>query len=139
MNFFYVLNGKTIKQLLLISVTALFTAWFLFLGNIVQVPVFSSKDGPKAVYKGEKDIALTFNIGWGDEKAEPILDTLKKHNVKSATFFLSASWAERHPDLVNRIAKEGYEIGMLGYEYKDYTEIEEEKVKQDISKSSNSL
>jgi polysaccharide deacetylase family sporulation protein PdaB len=135
MNFFYVLNGKTIKQFLLISVTALFTAWFLFLGNIVQVPVFSSKDGPKAVYKGEKDIALTFNIGWGDEKAEPILDTLKEHKVKSATFFLSASWAERHPDLVNRIAKEGYEIGMLGYEYKDYTELEEEKVKQDISKA----
>jgi peptidoglycan-N-acetylglucosamine deacetylase len=135
MNFFYVLNGKIIKQFLLISVTALFTAWFLFLGNIVQVPVFSSKDGPKAVYKGEKDIALTFNIGWGDEKAEPILDTLKEHKVKSATFFLSASWAERHPDLVNRIAKEGYEIGLLGYEYTDYTELEEEKVKQDISKA----
>ena len=133
------LNGKTIKQLLLIGVTALFTAWFLFLGNIVQVPVFSSKDGPKAVYKGEKDIAFTFNIGWGDEKAEPILDTLKKHNVKSATFFLSASWAERHPDLVNRIAKEGYEIGMLGYEYKDYTEIEEAKSETRYRKSSNSL
>ncbi len=135
MNFFYVLNGKTIKQILLISVTALFTAWFMFLGNIVQVPVFSAKDGPKAVYKGEKDIALTFNIGWGDEKAEPILDSLKKHHVKSATFFLSASWAERHPDLVNRIVKEGYEIGMLGYDYKDYTDLEEAKVKQDISKA----
>ena len=135
MNFFYVLNGKTIKQILLISVTALFTAWFMFLGNIVQVPVFSAKDGPKAVYKGEKDIALTFNIGWGDEKAEPILDSLKEHHVKSATFFLSASWAERHPDLVNRIVKEGYEIGMLGYDYKDYTDLEEAKVKQDISKA----
>ena len=88
MNFFYVLNGKTIKQILIIGVAAFFTAWFLFIGNIVQVPVFSTKDGPKAVYKGEKDIALTFNIGWGDEKAEPILDTLKKQNVKSATFFL---------------------------------------------------
>ena len=88
MNFFYVLNGKTIKQFLLIGVTAFFTAWFLFLGNIVQVPVFSSKDGPKAVYKGEKDIALTFNIGWGDEKAEPILDTLKKTQCEICHFFL---------------------------------------------------
>ena len=51
------------------------------------------------------------------------LDTLKKHEVKSATFFLSGSWAERHPDLVERMVKEGYEIGMLGYEYKDYSEI----------------
>jgi peptidoglycan-N-acetylglucosamine deacetylase len=134
MKFFYVLNGKTIKQILVIAVAAFFTAWFLFLGNIVQVPVFSAKDGPKAVYKGEKDVALTFNIGWGDEKAEPILEALKKYEVSSATFFLSASWAERHPDIVNRIVKEGYEIGMLGYEYKDYTEMEEEEVRQDIGK-----
>ena len=133
MNFFYVLNGKTIKQIMIIGVAAFFTAWFLFLGNMVQVPAFSTKDGPKAIYKGEKDIALTFNIGWGDEKAEPILDTLKEHKVKSATFFLSGSWAERHPDLVERMVKEGYEIGMLGYEYKDYSELEEEKIRNDLS------
>jgi peptidoglycan-N-acetylglucosamine deacetylase len=133
MNFFYVLNGKTIKQIMIIGVAAFFTAWFLFLGDMVQVPAFSTKDGPKAVYKGEKDIALTFNIGWGDEKAEPILDTLKEHEVKSATFFLSGSWAERHPNLVDRMVKEGYEIGMLGYEYKDYSELEEEKIRNDLS------
>lgn len=135
MNFFYVLNGKIIKQILVIGVAAFFTAWFLFIGNTVQVPVFSAKDGPKAVYKGEKDVALTFNIGWGDEQAEPILDTLKEHGVKSATFFLSASWAERHPDLVSRIAKDGYEIGMLGYEYIDYSEAEDKQISQDIAKA----
>ncbi|MBB6447570.1 polysaccharide deacetylase family sporulation protein PdaB [Bacillus benzoevorans] len=135
MNFFYVLNGKIIKQILVIGVAAFFTAWFLFIGNTVQVPVFSTKDGPKAIYKGEKDVALTFNIGWGDEKAEPILDTLKEQGVKSATFFLSASWAERHPELVSRIAKEGYEIGMLGYEYIDYSEVEEKQIGQDIAKA----
>ncbi|WP_338471373.1 polysaccharide deacetylase family sporulation protein PdaB [Niallia sp. XMNu-256] len=133
MNFFYVLNGKTLKQILIIGIASFFTAWFFYLGNIVQVPVFSAKDGPKAVYKGEKDIALTFNIGWGDEKAEPILDILKENDVKSATFFLSGSWAERHPELVERMVKEGYEIGMLGYEYKDYSELEDEKVRRDIS------
>jgi polysaccharide deacetylase family sporulation protein PdaB len=99
------------------------------------MPAFSGKDGPKAVYKGEKDLALTFNIGWGDEKAEPILDILKKENVKAATFFLSGSWAERHPDLVARIVKEGYEIGILGYNYEDYTELEDAKVRQDLAKA----
>jgi peptidoglycan-N-acetylglucosamine deacetylase len=132
---FFVMNGKSIKQFIMIIVAAFFTAWFLYIGNIVQMPVFSAKDGPKAIYKGEKDVALTFNIGWGDEKAEPILDTLKKENVKSATFFLSGSWAERHPDLVGRIVKEGYEIGMLGYNYEDYTELEEAKIRQDLAKA----
>ncbi|HAQ07539.1 MAG TPA: polysaccharide deacetylase family sporulation protein PdaB [Bacillus bacterium] len=135
MNFFFVLNAKSIKQVLVILIAAFFTAWFFYMENMVQLPAFSAKDGPKAIYKGDKDLALTFNIGWGDEKAEPILDILKKENIGSATFFLSGSWAERHPDLVSRMVKEGYEIGMLGYEYKDYTELEEEKVRRDILKA----
>jgi peptidoglycan-N-acetylglucosamine deacetylase len=135
MNFFIVLNGRALKQFLIVVIAAFFTALFFYMESIVHIPVFSAKDGPKAIYKGENNVALTFNIGWGDEKAEPILDVLKKENVKAATFFLSGSWAERHPDLVNRIIKDGYEIGMLGYAYKDYTELEEEKVRQDILKA----
>jgi peptidoglycan-N-acetylglucosamine deacetylase len=135
MNFFLVLSGKSVKQISLVVIAAFFTAMFLFIGDLSLTPVFSTKDGPKAVYRGEKDLALTFNIGWGDEKAEPILDTLKKENVKSATFFLAGSWAERHPDIVNRIVKEGYEIGILGYAYEDYTELEDVKIGKDIAKA----
>lgn len=131
--FFYVVNGKSLKTIVLILLAAFFAAWFLYLENRTQVPVFLTKDGPKAVYRGEKDIALTFDIGWGDEKAEPILDTLKRENVKAATFFLAGSWAERHPDIVNRIVKEGYEIGILGYAYVDYTSLENNKIQKDIS------
>ena len=132
MNFFFVLNGKTVKHIVLIMIAAFFTALFMYMENVFHLAVFTAKDGPKAIYKGEKDVALTFNIGWGDEKAEPIIDILKKENVKSATFFLSGSWAERHPDLVDRIVKEGYEIGILGYSYVDYTELEETKLKKDL-------
>lgn len=135
MNFFYVMNAKSIKTVFVIVIAAFFTAWFFYMDNMVQIPAFSAKDGPKAIYKGEKDLALTFNIGWGDEKAEPILDVLKKEKAGAVTFFLSGSWAERHPDLVNRMVKEGYEIGMLGYEYKDYTDLEEDKVRRDIQKA----
>jgi polysaccharide deacetylase family sporulation protein PdaB len=135
MNFFFVLNGKALKNISLILIAAFFTAWFLYMENLAQIPVFSTKDGPKAVYRGEKDLALTFDIGWGDEKAEPILDTLKKENVKSATFFLAGSWAERHPDIVNRIVKEGFEIGILGYAYVDYQHLEDVKIGNDISKA----
>lgn len=132
MNFFFVLNGKTVKHLLLILIAAFFTAFFMYIEKAFHIPAFTANDGPKAIYKGEKDVALTFNIGWGDEKAEPIIDILKKENVKSATFFLSGSWAERHPDLVERIVREGFEIGMLGYSYQDYTEIEDAKIRKDI-------
>ncbi|WP_458353695.1 polysaccharide deacetylase family sporulation protein PdaB [Peribacillus frigoritolerans] len=135
MKFFMVLQAKNIKFYSLILLTALFTAWFLFVQNILHEPVFSTKDGPKAVYKGEKNVAITFNIGWGDEKAAPIIETLKREKITSATFFLSGSWAERHPDIVAEIVKEGYEIGMLGYDYKDYTEMEDQGIIRDISKA----
>jgi polysaccharide deacetylase family sporulation protein PdaB len=129
---FYVLNSKLLKQISLVVIAAFFTAWLLYMENLVNLPVFSTSNGPKAVFKGEKDIALTFDIGWGDEKAGPILDELTKENVKSATFFLAGSWAERHPDLVERINKSGYEIGILGYNYLDYTELEDSKIRKDI-------
>lgn len=135
MNFFFILNGKSLKNVSLILIAAFFTAWFLYIENLSQIPVFSTKDGAKAIYRGEKDLALTFNIGWGDEKAEPILDTLKKENIKSATFFLAGSWAEQHPDIIARIVKEGYEIGMLGYDYVDYMDLEDAKISRDISKA----
>lgn len=135
MNFFLVVKSRFLKQGILILIASFFTAWFLYVENTLQMPVFQTKDGPKAVYKGEKDLALTFNIGWGDEKAEPILDELKKQKIRTATFFLAGSWAERHPDIVNRIVKEGYEIGILGYAYVDYSELEDAKIRQDLSKA----
>ena len=135
MNFFFVLNGKTVKHFLIVLIAAFFTAFFMYMEKAFHIPAFTANDGPKAIYKGEKDVALTFNIGWGDEKAEPIIDILKKGNVKSATFFLSGSWAERHPQLVERIVKEGFEIGMLGYSYEDYKDLDDAKIRKDLMKA----
>ncbi|MGD6804756.1 polysaccharide deacetylase family sporulation protein PdaB [Rossellomorea aquimaris] len=135
MNVFYTLNGRKVKQGILILVISFFTALFIFTGSLSALPVFSTDDGPKAIYKGDKGVSLTFNVGWGDEKAEPILDELEKQGVQSATFFLSGAWAERHPDIVEKINKQGYEIGSLGYAYKDYSDMEDAKVVQDLQKA----
>ncbi|MCA1057100.1 polysaccharide deacetylase family sporulation protein PdaB [Rossellomorea aquimaris] len=135
MNGFYTVNAKSLKQISLVIVISFFTALFVYSSTLSSVPAFGTKDGPKAIYKGEKGIALTFNIGWGDEKAEPIIDELEKLNVQAATFFISGSWAERHPDLVDKIVKAGFEIGNLGYAYSDYTDMEPEKIRQDILKA----
>nr|WP_279326715.1 polysaccharide deacetylase family sporulation protein PdaB [Bacillus kexueae] len=112
------------------------TATLMYVENSWKFPVFSTEDGPKAIYKGDtkaNKIALTFNISWGDEKATPLLDTLKKNGVQNATFFLSASWAERHPDIVKRILKDGHEIGSMGYAYKNYTELSPEEIRKDLA------
>ncbi len=134
MNFFYIINGKKLKQYAVIILTALVSAWFLYIQNI-SLQVFSTDNGPKALYKGKNGVALTFNISWGDTRAVPIIDLLVEKNVKSATFFLSGAWAEQHPHIVEKIAGAGFEIGLLGYEYLDYEEIDDDEIRRDILKA----
>jgi polysaccharide deacetylase family sporulation protein PdaB len=134
LSFFYALNGRSLKKGLIIVLAAFFTAFILYVQKINN-PVFSTPSGPKAIYKAEKskhEIALTFDISWGDENALPILDVLKKNGIKNATFFLSASWAERHPNIVKRIKEDGHEIGSMGYNYTDYTQLEDAKIRRDL-------
>ncbi|MFK2826888.1 polysaccharide deacetylase family protein [Bacillus sp. B190/17] len=134
MTFFYTLHAKKTKQFILLISISFFTAILLFTQNSMSIPVFSEKDSPKAVYKGENGIALTFDIGWGDEKAAQIVQTLIRHKAK-ATFFLSGSWAERHPDLVKKMKEHHFEIGLLGYNYLDYTSMEKEEIRKDLLKA----
>lgn len=134
MNFFFILSAKRVKQAAIILVASLFTAGIFYIeqGNIA--PVFSTDNGPRVIYKGPtsgRAIALTFDITWGDAKALPIIELLKKESTR-ATFFLSASWAESHPDIVKRIAADGHEIGIMGYNYGNYMDLEDAQIKKDI-------
>ncbi|MCL6587374.1 MAG: polysaccharide deacetylase family sporulation protein PdaB [Anoxybacillus sp.] len=134
MRFFYALNGRSLKKGLIIVFAAFFTAFILYVQKVYQ-PTFSTPSGPKAIYKAEKskhEVALTFDISWGDENALPILEVLKKNGIKNATFFLSASWAERHPQIVKRIKEDGHEIGNMGYNFTDYTQLEDAKIRRDL-------
>ncbi len=137
LKFFYILDGKKIKKWLLIISIAFVTASILYIQQIANESVFSNDLGPKAIYKVENkknELALTFDISWGETNAIPILNVLKKHDVK-ATFFLSASWAERHPRIVKKIVEDGHEIGSMGYEYKNYTELERGKIIRDLAQA----
>lgn len=141
MKFFLVFSGKKLKRAFIVIIAAFFTAGILYMENM-QSFVFSTEEGPKAIYKGESksnNIALTFDVGWGDDKTKPILDLLKNEKIKNSTFFLSASWAERHPEIVKQIIEDGHEIGSMGYHYKNYTEMKDEKIKRDIALADETL
>ncbi|SDN14574.1 polysaccharide deacetylase family sporulation protein PdaB [Sediminibacillus halophilus] len=133
MEHFYVMKVNRWKRWAFIVVAALFSAFIIWVDNESSLSVFSTKESPAALSKGSEqdpNIALTFNISWGNEKVEPILEQLNKYEVK-ATFFLSGEWAERHPEIVDKIA-EKHEIGMLGYRYKSYLKQEKEQVRKDL-------
>lgn len=139
---FWVFSGKKIKRTA-IAFCALFFAAALYYANTQQISVFSlEEEGPTAYYSvdtDEKLVALTFDISWGEEIVGPVLDALEATELDKATFFLSAPWAENHPDIVKRIVDSGYEIGSHGHKHDNYTEHDEDWIRQQITKAHQTL
>lgn len=74
-----------------------------------------------AVYRGNAEtpyVSLMFNVYWGTEYIEDILDVLARYGVKT-TFFIGGSWAAKNNSLVKKISEAGHEIGSHGYNHKD--------------------
>ncbi|MBB5174945.1 polysaccharide deacetylase family sporulation protein PdaB [Texcoconibacillus texcoconensis] len=134
MNFIWVWKAKNIKRYLIIALAAFFTAGIIYVDQ-AKIAVFSPSDDDAAIYRAdidEQEVSLTFNISWGEEHAIPILDVLKDHDISNATFFLSGSWAERHPDIVERIVEDGHEIGSHGFHHEHYTKWDDSEIRRDI-------
>ncbi len=64
---------------------------------------------------GHPEIALTFDDGPSRYTAQ-ILDMLRKRQVP-ATFFVMGRQAERYPEMIQRMAAEGHEIGNHTYSF----------------------
>ncbi|MEQ6376656.1 polysaccharide deacetylase family sporulation protein PdaB [Bacillaceae bacterium S4-13-56] len=131
---FYTFRWNRWKMWMVVVIASLFSALYLFFETSGAYSVFSSDEEPRALLKSgqdENEIALTFNITWGQERVLDILETLNKHGVK-ATFFVSGEWAERHPDLLEAIIEDKHELGMLGYRYKSYVKMEKDQVRKDL-------
>ena len=62
----------------------------------------------------DRAVALTFDDGPNPDATPAILDALGERGVK-ATFFILGRHAERWPDLVARVAREGHSTGNHGY------------------------
>lgn len=130
MEHFYIINLNRKKRFIALGIIIVFIAGIFLLSNALS----GKESSEVALTKGsakEPNIALTFNISWGDEKVHEILEVLQKENVQ-ATFFLSGEWAERHPTIIEKITEDGHEIGMMGYRYKSYLEQDIEEVRRDL-------
>ena len=74
---------------------------------IFGTPITRLRDGDRAV-------ALTFDDGPNPDATPAILDALGERGVK-ATFFILGRHAERWPELVARVARDGHSVGNHGY------------------------
>ncbi|HEY2494395.1 MAG TPA: polysaccharide deacetylase family protein [Paenibacillus sp.] len=64
--------------------------------------------------KVAKGVAFTFDDGPDPRYTPELLDLLQEYGVK-ATFFVLGSKAEQHPELIQRMYREGHQIGIHNY------------------------
>lgn len=57
-----------------------------------------------------RQIALTFDAGSNDNSAQPILEILKQHQLRT-TIFLTGSFITNFPEITRQIVADGHEVG----------------------------
>ncbi|NPV27087.1 MAG: polysaccharide deacetylase family sporulation protein PdaB [Firmicutes bacterium] len=130
--YFYHLSAKA-KIIL-----TLFCTLFLIGSSVVYVQAEHRLKPTFEVKTDQKVLALTFDISWGTNTPTPVLDILKKHNVR-ATFFLSGPWVKKYPSIPQRIAADGHEIGSHGNEHINLSTVSKEKIREEIMLAHQSI
>ena len=79
-------------------------------------------------------VSLMFNVYWGTQEVESILEVLAAYDAK-ATFFIGGSWADDNTACVRKIVEAGHEVGSHGYFHRDHTTLGYEGNVEEISRS----
>jgi polysaccharide deacetylase family protein (PEP-CTERM system associated) len=98
-----------------------------------QVQAFSS------VIKYEDWDKFECRIERNTDRILEILDSVRSPQKVQGTFFVLGWIAERYPDLVRRIQKEGHEIACHGYAHKLIYNQSKEEFREDIRKTKSTL
>lgn len=86
----------------------------------------------------KKQIALTFDDGPNKKWTEKYLELLKEKEVR-ATFFMLGKNAETYPELVQKIAADGHDIGIHSYDHNDLKKESFSSIQQDLIHSQDIL
>lgn len=109
--------------------------------NFSSLGVNVSLKSIQPIYQGNKELdqmALTFNVDWGEEYIPGILNVLETYQAK-ATFFITGRWAGKFPELTKQIAEKGHEIGNHGYSHPHPDQISKEKNQQEIIETEKAI
>lgn len=79
-----------------------------------------------------KEVVLTFDDGPDSVYTPQILDILKKYNIK-ASFFIVGENGEANPDIIERIYKEGHELGNHTFTHPNVADISDKRAKMELN------
>ena len=119
--------GTTVEAIA--SANALADPSEIIVGQVLFIPTTGPVPSPtpaitaQVVRRGDtslRTVALSFDAAADAGFASQILDTLKANGI-TASFSITGRWAERNPDLVRRIAREGHEFMNHSYDHPSFT------------------
>lgn len=93
------------------------------------------------IYQGNparQEIALVINVAWGNENLPPMLETLRREQVR-ASFFLVGRWVAKNEDLVRAIAADGHEFGNHAYSDPHLPQLDREGIAREITATSEAI
>ncbi|MDE0563498.1 LysM peptidoglycan-binding domain-containing protein [Exiguobacterium sp. B2(2022)] len=112
-------------------------ALFILLAMVITQSISVSAAASKfitSVNTTNKVVALTFDDGADGANTNKILDILAKNNVK-ATFFLTGSGANNHPQYIKNIAAKGHQLGNHSYTHPDFTKLTATQMKSELDRT----
>lgn len=125
------------------SITFFSFALFLVFGLVYGIKYVCSinDDSNIPIYSvdtDDKKVAITFDVAWGSENIEDILEILDKHNVK-ATFFLVGSWVDDNEEIVKSISEKGHEIGNHSNTHPNMKSLSDDDIMKEIDVTSEKI
>lgn len=97
-------------------------AFFFFFSTLLPLAQAAPSNYITKGNTTEKVVAFTFDDGSDGTNFNRIVSILAKHNIK-ATFFLTGSGANSHPQPVRDVINAGHDIGNHSYSHPDFTTI----------------
>ncbi|TJY41191.1 polysaccharide deacetylase family protein [Cohnella pontilimi] len=82
----------------------------------------------------KREVALTFDDAPDANFTPKVLDALKKAGVK-ATFFVVGNRVAAHPDIVNRMVREGHVLGNHSYTHANLPKLKDASFRDEILKT----
>jgi peptidoglycan/xylan/chitin deacetylase (PgdA/CDA1 family) len=83
-------------------------------------------------------IALTFDAGADRGASIQLLDVLRDRNVR-ATFFVTGQFADRYPDIMQRLVVDGHELANHSYSHPDFARLTEAQMRSEIQRATESI
>lgn len=95
--------------------------------SISNQPIYQGNSGQKAV-------AITINVDWGEEYIPAMLEELNRAGAK-ATFFVTGSWAQKNPEALQNIFAQGHSVQNHGYKHLHFAALSPVQTAAEIKKA----